>query len=171
MKYNQIIFSLFLFVAITGCSSDEWISLFDGESFEGWTANENASSWVLEDGAIVTAGERSHLFYTGEVMNHNFKNLVFEGGGVKGIAYGGALDVLDKMKILSSVIRVAGTSAGAINAVLVALGYTSAEVSKIIADTNFKDLKTKASYRKMFMESSRNLDGTKVMLLKNGSDN
>lgn len=76
-------------------------------------------------------------------MNHNFKNLVFEGGGVKGIAYGGALEVLDKMKILSGVIRVAGTSAGAINAVLVALGYTSTEVSKIIAETNFKDFEDK----------------------------
>ena len=45
-----------------------------------------------------------------------FKNLVFQGGGVKGIAYGGALDVLDKKGILKNIIRVAGTSAGAINA-------------------------------------------------------
>lgn len=72
-------------------------------------------------------------------MNYNFKNLVFEGGGVKGIAYGGALSILDQMDILSNITRVAGTSAGAINAVLVALGYSSQEVSRIIAETNFKD--------------------------------
>jgi len=77
-------------------------------------------------------------------MNHNFKNLVFEGGGVKGIAYGGALDVLDKMNILSNVVRVAGTSAGAINAVLLALGNTSVEISEIVAGTNFKDFEDKS---------------------------
>ncbi|MFL5764189.1 MAG: patatin-like phospholipase family protein [Bacteroidia bacterium] len=72
-------------------------------------------------------------------MNYNFKNLVFEGGGVKGIAYGGALEVLNSMNIIPGIQRVAGTSAGAINATLLALGYTSDEVSKIIAETNFKD--------------------------------
>ncbi|MCP4311216.1 MAG: DUF1080 domain-containing protein [Bacteroidetes bacterium] len=77
MKLSKIIISLFLFVAITGCSADEWITLFDGESLEGWTANENSASWKIEDGAIVTAGERSHLFYTGDVMDHNFLNFEF----------------------------------------------------------------------------------------------
>ncbi|CAN5351621.1 hypothetical protein BH09BAC5_BH09BAC5_11610 [soil metagenome] len=72
-------------------------------------------------------------------MEYNFKNLVFEGGGVKGIAYGGALEIIDTMNLLPRIQRVAGTSAGAINATMLALGYTSAEVSKIIAETNFKD--------------------------------
>lgn len=71
-------------------------------------------------------------------MTYNFKNLVFEGGGVKGIAYGGALEELEKRNILRGIIRVAGTSAGAINACLLALGYSYKEVSDIIAQTNFK---------------------------------
>ena len=70
-------------------------------------------------------------------MNHNFQNLVFEGGGVKGIAYGGALDVLSEMGILSNIKRVAGTSAGAINATMLALGFTCTEVSDLIAATKF----------------------------------
>jgi hypothetical protein len=74
MKLTQIIISLLLLLAFFGCSTDEWITLFDGESMDGWTANENSASWILEDGAIVTAGERSHLFYTGEILDHNFKN-------------------------------------------------------------------------------------------------
>jgi len=74
MKLSQIILFLFLFTAITACSSDEWTTLFDGKSLECWTANENPASWKIEDGAIVTAGERSHLFYTGGVMDHNFLN-------------------------------------------------------------------------------------------------
>src|SRR5688572_21250546 len=68
---------------------------------------------------------------------YRFQNLVFEGGGVKGIAYGGALDVLNEKGILNSIKRVAGTSAGAINAALLALGYTSSEVSRIVAETDF----------------------------------
>jgi len=74
----------FIALAISGmmlfaCNSatDQWITLFDGETLEGWTASENADSWKIEDGAIVTAGERSHLFYTGEVLEHNFKNFEF----------------------------------------------------------------------------------------------
>ena len=71
------------------------------------------------------------------MATYNFQNLAFEGGGVKGIAYGGALDVLDVKGILAGIKRVAGTSAGAINASLLAIGYTSAEVSDIVAKTDF----------------------------------
>ena len=73
--YSLIIVGLLL--AFSGCSSDQWISLFDGQSLEGWKASEHADSWKIENGAIVTAGERSHLFYDGEVEDHNFKNFEF----------------------------------------------------------------------------------------------
>jgi len=68
-----------LALALSACTTatDEWIYLFDGETLEGWTASESADSWLIEDGAIVTAGERSHLFYSGEVLDHNFKNFEF----------------------------------------------------------------------------------------------
>jgi NTE family protein len=33
-------------------------------------------------------------------MTYPFRNLVFEGGGVKGIAYVGAMNVLEKEEIL-----------------------------------------------------------------------
>ena len=39
-------------------------------------------------------------------MAYHFKNLVFEGGGVKGIAYVGALEVLDEKGILIDIKRV-----------------------------------------------------------------
>lgn len=57
---------------------DGWISLFDGQSFEGWKANENAESFSIEDGVIKVDGPRSHLFYVGEVMNHDFENFEFK---------------------------------------------------------------------------------------------
>lgn len=71
-------------------------------------------------------------------MSYHFRNLIFEGGGVKGIAYVGALEVLDKRRILSNIQRVGGTSAGAINAVLVALDYSGEETFRILDDMNFK---------------------------------
>ncbi len=71
-------------------------------------------------------------------MNYNFQNLILEGGGVKGIAYGGALEILDQMGYLKSIKRVAGTSAGAISATLLALNYSYIDLSRIISDTDFK---------------------------------
>lgn len=66
-----------------------------------------------------------------------YKNLVFEGGGVKGLAYLGALEVLDSKGITPQIQRVAGASAGAITACLVSLGYTSAEIREIMLNLDF----------------------------------
>lgn len=56
------------------------------------------------------------------MSNPQFRNLVFEGGGVKGIAYGGAIEALQQQGILSSILRIGGTSAGAIASSLLACG-------------------------------------------------
>jgi NTE family protein len=75
-------------------------------------------------------------------MTYPFRNLVFEGGGVKGIAYVGAMEILEKRDILSNIKRVGGTSAGAINAVLCAAGFTNEETRQVLAGlefTNFLD--------------------------------
>jgi NTE family protein len=71
-------------------------------------------------------------------MTYHFRNLVFEGGGVKGLAYVGALQVLEAKGILESINRVGGTSAGAINAVLLGLNYSLGEVETILKGLNFK---------------------------------
>ena len=55
-----------------------WISLFDGETLDGWQASENPSSFTVEDGRNVVHGERAHLFYVGDVENHTFKNFEFK---------------------------------------------------------------------------------------------
>nr|WP_229379904.1 DUF1080 domain-containing protein [Fibrella forsythiae] len=51
-----------------------WVSLFDGKTLNGWKAAENPGTFSVEDGAIVVAGPRAHLFYEGPVNDHNFKN-------------------------------------------------------------------------------------------------
>jgi len=71
-------------------------------------------------------------------MKTQFRNLVFEGGGVKGIAYVGAMQVLFHRGHLAGIRRVGGTSAGAINALIYALGYSIPEQKEILASTDFK---------------------------------
>jgi NTE family protein len=68
-----------------------------------------------------------------------FRNLIFEGGGVKGIAYSGALAVLEERGILRRIKRVGGASAGAINASLLALGYSLGEIRDILANLDFRN--------------------------------
>jgi NTE family protein len=70
-------------------------------------------------------------------MTTQFRNLVFEGGGVKGIAYVGAMQVLAQRGVLTDIRRVGGTSAGAINALILALGFELAEQKTILESTDF----------------------------------
>jgi NTE family protein len=72
-------------------------------------------------------------------MDYPFRNLVFEGGGVKGIAYGGAMEVLEKKGIVPNIRRVGGTSAGAIYAVLFGLNYSNEEIRQILSRLNFNN--------------------------------
>jgi hypothetical protein len=66
----------------TGCSGvqgsaqteDGWISLFDGETLNGWRASENPGTFRVENGVIVVHGPRAHLYYDGPVENHSFRN-------------------------------------------------------------------------------------------------
>lgn len=67
-------------------------------------------------------------------------NLVFQGGGVKGIAYAGALAALERRGLLASVRGVAGASAGAFTAMLVAAGCDAAAVARIATGTDYAAL-------------------------------
>jgi hypothetical protein len=73
-------FLVLLVITCLGCSStskmksDGWVSLFDGKTLNGWKASEHPSTFTVKDGAIQVFGDRAHLFYMGDVANHNFKN-------------------------------------------------------------------------------------------------
>ena len=71
-------------------------------------------------------------------MTNLFSSLVFEGGGVKGIAYAGAVDVLESRGIMAGVKRVAGTSAGAVTAALLACGANAESLRRIIVSTPWR---------------------------------
>ena len=59
-------------------STDKWISLFDGKSLNNWKVGNNAATFRIEDGMIVANGPVAHLFYDGDVGQHNFKNFEFK---------------------------------------------------------------------------------------------
>ena len=71
-----------------------------------------------------------------------YVDLVFEGGGVKGIALVGAFSVLEERGYEPQ--NMAGASAGAIVAALIAAGYTAAELQKIIGDLDYDSFKDEA---------------------------
>ena len=66
------------------------------------------------------------------------KNLVFEGAGIRGIAYCGAIEELEMQNSMQAIEKVSGTSAGAIMALAVSLGYSGKEIEELITKTNFK---------------------------------
>jgi NTE family protein len=61
-------------------------------------------------------------------------DLVFEGGGAKGIVFVGALEILEQQKEYAF-SRLLGTSAGAITAAFVAAGYSAAEMQAKMSAT------------------------------------
>jgi NTE family protein len=65
-----------------------------------------------------------------------YNKLVFEGGGVKGLAYVGALQAVEEAGIRPDVKSVAGASAGAITAALIAMGFSAADLKSQLMNLN-----------------------------------
>ncbi|MBS1669271.1 MAG: DUF1080 domain-containing protein [Bacteroidetes bacterium] len=59
-------------------TSKGWVSLFDGKSLNGWKVGHNASTFSVDSGCIVVHGPTAHLYYVGDVENHEFKNFEFK---------------------------------------------------------------------------------------------
>ncbi len=79
MKHNQV-FAIIATLLVTTASrliagevEPGFTPLCDGKTFNGWKmAEENQSTWRIEDGAFVAHGSRCHLFYVGD--EKPFKN-------------------------------------------------------------------------------------------------
>jgi len=77
-------------------------------------------------------------FYSASSQKQAIENLVFEGAGIRGIAYAGVVKELEEQNLLPQIKKVGGTSAGAVIALMISLGYNSGEISRIIGSTDFK---------------------------------
>src|SRR6476660_5052973 len=76
--FFTIILIFFSFMSFKNNAQNDWISLFDGKSLDGWKVGNNASTFSVDSGMIVAHGPTAHLFYVGEVQEHNFKNFEFK---------------------------------------------------------------------------------------------
>ena len=97
-----------------------------------------------------------------EFKRNLYRNLVFSGGGIRGIAYLGALDILDEYRIIENIQRVAGASAGAITAAVVSFRLSASETRELINTLDFSKVpqsQTERQARKLISfpeeESSR----------------
>ncbi|HEV8083552.1 MAG TPA: DUF1080 domain-containing protein [Chitinophagaceae bacterium] len=82
MKIITVILAISFCMIFCGASlknnADEWISLFDGKSLNGWKVGDHPETFKVENGVIVVNGETAHLFYDGDVKDHDFKNFEFK---------------------------------------------------------------------------------------------
>lgn len=69
-----------------------------------------------------------------------YTNIVFGGGGIRGIAYIGSLTELEKMGILQYIRNYAGSSVGALVASLISIGYTVQEIQEIMMTMDFSKI-------------------------------
>ena len=80
-------------------------------------------------------------------MLKHYCNGVFEGGGVKGIGFAGVLGGMEDAGYEFK--NVAGTSAGAIVAALIAAGYTGREIEEELKTVNFKEFRQKRVWERL----------------------
>ena len=73
-QLRSILFATLFMFFISSLHAQEWVSLFDGKSLDGWKVGDNASTFRVDSGMIIVNGNTAHLFYDGAVHNHNFKN-------------------------------------------------------------------------------------------------
>ena len=76
-------------------------------------------------------------------MRQRIRNLVFEGGGILGISYLGALDYLYYQGHMKELERVAGTSAGAITACIASFDLPFEAIREIAATLDYRKVPSK----------------------------
>ncbi|MFB4159143.1 patatin-like phospholipase family protein [Geomicrobium sp. JSM 1781026] len=64
---------------------------------------------------------------------------VFEGGGIRGIAFAGAISAMEEQGV--EWVRLAGTSVGSVVAALLAAGYTSKEIRAMLETLDYEQLR------------------------------
>jgi NTE family protein len=87
---------------------------------------------------------RQNIGQKTEKSRYEYQNLVFKGGGVRGIAYMGAMEKLDELGIIDEIQRVAGTSSGAIAATLLSFRMPVADTLEIFNNLDLSHIPQKS---------------------------
>ena len=95
---------------------------------------------------VLNSAARNSTFKSMSVKEKTriWRNMVFQGGGIKGLAYVGVLEAFENQRALGynpidQLWRVGGTSAGAITATLLALNISLSELKELMSATDFSD--------------------------------
>ena len=81
--------------------------------------------------------QRINHWLNHEVLKMTYRNLVFKGGGIRGIAYLGAVEELERLGIMEKIERVAGSSVGAIAALMVSLRLPANQIKSVFDSLDF----------------------------------
>jgi NTE family protein len=73
----------------------------------------------------------------GEIVHYPFENLVMKGGGIRGIAYAGAAQVLEERGVLPQIERISGASAGAITALMLSFRMSMDETLRVMETLDY----------------------------------
>jgi NTE family protein len=87
-----------------------------------------------------------------------FKNLVFQGGGIRAYAYHGALRVLEEYEVLPHIERVAGASAGALQATLLAFRLSAEDTIALYKTVDHAKIRNPEADEEPQHKSNRRLD-------------
>ncbi|MCC8417993.1 MAG: patatin-like phospholipase family protein [Rickettsia endosymbiont of Bryobia graminum] len=98
-----------------------------------------------------------------KIQETPFDYLVFSGGGAKGAIYSGAHKALEESGVIKNIKAIAGSSAGAITAAVIASGIEPEEFEKISKNTNLKELLGNKGFSAGLVQISK--DGTPLYKL------
>lgn len=134
-----------------------------GKQPEDYTSPDSLIGVYLKKRERDSKHGREHFVQT----PREWRNLVFEGGSIRGLAYPNALRTLVEKGVcsLDRIQRVGGTSAGAITALLVGLGYSLDEIEHL---TGVKELPECKLPQIKFTELLDGSFGEKLISAKNG---
>jgi len=83
-------------------------TLFSGKDLTGWKAGGPQDSFSVQDGAIVTAGPTSHLYYVGDFHNHQFRNFELKVDVITRQGANGGVYVLTEYETSGGNVRATG---------------------------------------------------------------
>ncbi|XP_033629031.1 uncharacterized protein LOC117291448 [Asterias rubens] len=103
----------------------------------GIFSNGDSSDMALTTAAVTSTAGRSPILTADQAAelggyDFTFENIVFEGGGNKGLSATGAIRVLEELGYWSKITRFAGASAGAMITALVCVGYNSHDIEEFL---------------------------------------
>lgn len=83
-------------------------TLFNGKDLTGWKIGGPQDSFSVQDGAIVTTGATSHLYYDGEFRNHTFRDFELKVDVMTRAGANGGVYVLTEFESSGGNVRATG---------------------------------------------------------------